>query len=1148
MLAAGILLPSAPRAWAQGAPEIPAVLLTLEGRVEVAAAGTLDWKPGRTNQLLRPGDRVHTGPRSRATLRLSDLSVLRLNELATLEVRPTAQPGQRLLLDLKAGRSYLFNREKPAELQFRTPLASGAIRGTEFELSVEEATGRTVLTLLEGAVTLNNAQGEIALASGEQGTVEPGQAPRKSPVLDAVSIIQWSLYYPAVVDPDELRFTEGERQALAESLQAYRSGDLLQAVDRLPGGFQPASDGGRLYRAALLLSVGQVTESQAELQRLEKPSLVADALRQVMAAVRQHPGPMPRAPRRGARFDSLPESGTALLAESYHRQAHSDLPGALRAAREAVRKSAGYGGAWVRVAELELGLENLGAALAALERGLALSPRHAGGRALQGYALARQGRTAEAEQAFAEAIALDGGLGHAWLGRGLCRFHRGDPAGGRADLQVAATLEPQRAVLRSYLGKAFAREGDLRRAEKELRLARAADPNDPTSWLYLALLYREENRINEAIDHLEQSKARNDNRSVYRSRLSLDQDQATRAANLAGIYRDAGLLDWSAYEAARAVNDDYANYSAHLFLASSYDALRDPRLINLRYETPWLSEQLLANLLAPAAAGTFPLNVAEEPYTRLFDGNHLGVVNSTEYFSSGEWIQRASHYGIRGGTSWSLDASYHTDPGQRPNNDLEQTALSATVKQQVTDRDSLLLRAETYHGESGDLAQYYDQASASRDQRVHERQEPNVFLGWHRTWAPGQHTLFLGGYLEDNLDFEGSFPLYNLVLNPAGQVVGGFQDLPTASAYETDLRAVSGELQHLWQVDRHTVIVGGRAQGGSVETEQKTPDGGNFDNRLSRYSGYAYWFWRVFQPLQLQAGVSYDYLDYPANTTVPPLSDNQRTEDQWSPKVGFTLQPWTNAVFRGSYTRSLGGLYYDTSVRLEPTTIAGFNQALRSVAPESVVGLVPGTSFETVGFGFEQRFPTRTYLTLATEMLSSEGDRDLGASALSASGSQPTQVRQSLDFDERSVRASVSQLLGERWSAGAAYRLTDSELQGEFPSFATAPALDAFSRQDQQARLQQVTLYANFFSRAGLFAQAWSVWSHQENDGYTPELPTSDFWQHNVAVGWRLPQRRAEVRVSLLNLTDEDYRLNPLTLYRELPRERTLAVSLKFYF
>ena len=51
-----------------------------------------------------------------------------------------------------------------------------------------------------------------------------------------------------------------------------------------------------------------------------------------------------------------------------------------------------------------------------------------------------------------------------------------------------------------------------------------------------------------------------------------------------------------------------------------------------------------------------------------------------------------------------------------------------------------------------------------------------------------------------------------------------------------------------------------------------------------------------------------------------------------------------------------------------------------------------------------------------------------------------------------------------------------------------------------------------------------------------------------MAIGWRLPQRRAEFRLALLNLTDENYNLNPLTLYRELPRERTLAASFKFYF
>ena len=42
--------------------------------------------------------------------------------------------------------------------------------------------------------------------------------------------------------------------------------------------------------------------------------------------------------------------------------------------------------------------------------------------------------------------------------------------------------------------------------------------------------------------------------------------------------------------------------------------------------------------------------------------------------------------------------------------------------------------------------------------------------------------------------------------------------------------------------------------------------------------------------------------------------------------------------------------------------------------------------------------------------------------------------------------------------------------------------------------------------------------------------------------------RRAELSVGVLNLTDRDYKLNPLTLYNELPRERLLTVSFKFNF
>jgi outer membrane receptor protein involved in Fe transport len=82
----------------------------------------------------------------------------------------------------------------------------------------------------------------------------------------------------------------------------------------------------------------------------------------------------------------------------------------------------------------------------------------------------------------------------------------------------------------------------------------------------------------------------------------------------------------------------------------------------------------------------------------------------------------------------------------------------------------------------------------------------------------------------------------------------------------------------------------------------------------------------------------------------------------------------------------------------------------------------------------------------------------------------------------------------------------------------------------------------------GFFAQAEALWNLQSNHGYSPELRGEDFWQFNLFLGYRFPGRRAELRIGMLNLTDQDYRLNPLTLYNELPRDRTFAARLKFTF
>ena len=74
---------------------------------------------------------------------------------------------------------------------------------------------------------------------------------------------------------------------------------------------------------------------------------------------------------------------------------------------------------------------------------------------------------------------------------------------------------------------------------------------------------------------------------MTRSRLMLDQDRAVRSANLAGVYRDAGMTEASLREAARAVTYDYANDSAHLFISDTFNELRDPT----RRSSTWLSSR-----------------------------------------------------------------------------------------------------------------------------------------------------------------------------------------------------------------------------------------------------------------------------------------------------------------------------------------------------------------------------------------------------------------------------------------------------------------------------------------------------------------------------------------------------------------------------
>jgi Flp pilus assembly protein TadD len=1152
-------------------------IVELQGSVEISPPGATAWQPAQTNQVLHVFDRVHVSENSRAAIRWSDQSVVSFGASTELEVLPPDGADDQAGLHLLRGIVSFFHRDKPGRIHIITRGAVAGVEGTEFALTVNNADAAT-LSVVEGKVRFGNEQATLVLTNGEQAVAVPGKAPLRTAGFIVNNLLQWCFYYPAVLDPDELPFTESERKELAASLAAYRSGNLLAALKQYPPGRSKVSETERIYHAALVLSVGNVAEAGSDLSTLstktDREQKLADSLRQLIAAVKCQAGVFTREPQLASEW----------LAASYFEQSRAlgetSLQNALRDARRAVAVSPRFGFAQARVAELEFSFGRLGPALQALDQSLGLAPRNAQALALEGFLQSAQNDPHEAREWFDRAIAADAALGNAWLGRGLTRIRLGDQSGGREDLLVAAALEPQRAELRSYLGKAYAQAGEDTRAAKELTLAKKLDPNDPTAWLYSALLNQRNNRINDAIRDLEKSQALNDNRSVYRSQLLLDEDQAVRGADLASMYRDAGMLDVSVREASRAVNDDYANYSAHMFLGQSYDQLVDPNGVNLRYETPAESEYLIANLLAPANAGLISSTIAQDDYSQLFERNRFGLASDTEYLSRGAWTQSDAQYGTFDNFSYAAETFYYADPGQWPNGELSERQLSLSAKQQLTPQDSVFFSIQQYQGGSGELVQSYYQNKVNQAFYETEHQDPMVILGYHHDWSPGVHTLFLAGRLQDNTfttnaEAQALMTFENLV-NPANARgpthVNGIRD--TATYYQqiqVDFDIYSAELQQIWETDSHNTIIGSRLQYGDFLTENHErhpsqlagialPDPAptqDIGTLYKRSSTYAYHDWQIFEPLQVIGGITYDQMVYPANYNMAPVSSQESRVGELEPKAGFIWTPADKTTVRFAYTRSLGGVQMDQSYQIEPTEVAGFIQSYRTIIPLSVEGMNSGAKCETFDLSLEQKLATDTYLGASAEMLHSTVDRSDGAFRdITDEYNQAIygQIPEDLDYWEKTAELTANQLVGQGWSLGSSYRLSQALLNDDFPSFSTArppvgPYLFGFQpRQRTEGTLQQVDLFTIYNHPSGFFAKGEAVWNGQYSSGYNPAEPGDDFWQFNLYAGYRAFHRRMELTLGLLNLANQNYSLNPLNVYNELPRVRTLTVGLKLNF
>jgi tetratricopeptide (TPR) repeat protein len=160
-------------------------------------------------------------------------------------------------------------------------------------------------------------------------------------------------------------------------------------------------------------------------------------------------------------------------------------------------------------------------------------------------------------QVFIDRLFKDGDTAPARLLMGLAHLRRKDARSAIPELERAIALDPHLATVHSVHGRALMDAGRRQEAAEAFRLELANNPNDFDANLYLGLLLKEEDRLDDAYDHLKRAgRLRpNDARVLY---------------GLGGVHLAAGRVD-EAQQALEAVTAAVPEYTqAHVLLATVY--------------------------------------------------------------------------------------------------------------------------------------------------------------------------------------------------------------------------------------------------------------------------------------------------------------------------------------------------------------------------------------------------------------------------------------------------------------------------------------------------------------------------------------------------------------------------------------------------
>jgi ferric-dicitrate binding protein FerR (iron transport regulator) len=155
------------------------------------ADGRVDEVRGKGSLPLYEGDECHTEKASKALIKLSDGTQVAMNAETKFryQTRQERTKGTTKIFKLLLGELWM-RTVGPSQIEVETPVATAAIKGTEFNIKVD-GEGKSTLTVIEGVVEFGTPFGTCPIPKSTQSFGERGKRCTKPVPVDPAPVTAW---------------------------------------------------------------------------------------------------------------------------------------------------------------------------------------------------------------------------------------------------------------------------------------------------------------------------------------------------------------------------------------------------------------------------------------------------------------------------------------------------------------------------------------------------------------------------------------------------------------------------------------------------------------------------------------------------------------------------------------------------------------------------------------------------------------------------------------------------------------------------------------------------------------------------------------------------------------------------------------------